>query len=145
MLGDLDLTDDLHVALVSHTHQHMQEKTSHLSTFAQQVGLKIRQKKTEVMMLNVQHPAPVKVNEEDVPKTEEFTYLGSIVRHDGGAGNNIKNCLTQARNVLRMMNNVWRSSQYSTKTKLRLYQSSRAVCFLPYCMAQNAGGWQSVT
>ena len=140
MLEDLDLTDDLHVALVSHTHQHMQEKTSHLSTFAQQVGLKIRQKKTEVMMLNVQHPAPVKVNEEDVPKTEEFTYLGSIVRHDGEAGNNIKNRLTQARNVLRMMNNVWRSSQYSTKTKLRLYQSSRAVCFLPYCMAQNAGG-----
>lgn len=38
-LEDLDFADDL--ALVSHTHQHMQEKTSRLSTFAQQVSLKI--------------------------------------------------------------------------------------------------------
>ena len=51
--------------------------------FAQQVGLKISQKKTEVMMLNV-------------PK---------------------------ARNTFRMLNNVWKSSEYSTKTKLRLYQN----------------------
>ena len=51
--------------------------------FAQQVGLEISQKKTEVMMLNV-------------PK---------------------------ARNTFRMLNNLWRSSEYSTKTKLRLYQN----------------------
>ena len=38
------------------------------------------------MTLNVQHPASVKVNGEDIPTTEEFTYLASIVRHDGGAG-----------------------------------------------------------
>ena len=31
-LEDLDFADDL--ALVSHTHQHMQEKTSRLSTFS---------------------------------------------------------------------------------------------------------------
>ena len=83
-LEDLDFADDL--ALVSHNHQHMQEKTSRLSTFSQQVSLKISQRKTEVMTLNVQHPAPVKVNGEDIPTTEEFTYLASIVRHDGGAG-----------------------------------------------------------
>ena len=83
-LEDLDFAD--HLALVSHTHQHMQEKTSRLSTFSQQVSLKISQRKTEVMTLNVQHPAPVKVNGEDIPTTEEFTYLASIVRHDGGAG-----------------------------------------------------------
>lgn len=118
-LEDLDFANDL--ALVSHTHQNMQEKTSRLSTFAQQVSLKIRQKKTEVM-LNVQHPAPVKVNGEDLRTTEEFTYLASVVRHDGGAGNYIKHRLSKARNAFRMMNNVWRSSQYSTKTKLRLQE-----------------------
>ena len=50
-LEDLDFADDL--ALVPHTHQHMQQKTTRLSTYAQQVGLKISQKKTEVMLLNV--------------------------------------------------------------------------------------------
>ena len=54
-LEDLDFADDL--ALLSHTHQHMQEKTTRLSMFAQQVGLKISQKKTEVMMLNVSNPS----------------------------------------------------------------------------------------
>ena len=124
-LEDLDYADDL--ALVSHTHQHMQEKTTCLSMFAQQVGLKINQKKTKVMMLNVRNPLPIKVNGEDLPTTEEFTYLGSTVRHDGGAGSDIRNRLNKARNAFRMLNNVWKSSQYSIKTKLRLYQS----CVLP--------------
>ena len=53
-LEDLDFADDQ--ALVSHTHQHMQEKTTRLGTYAQQVGLKISQKKTEVMLLNVSNP-----------------------------------------------------------------------------------------
>ena len=87
------------------------------------VRLKISQKKTEVMMLNVQHPAPVQVNGEDLPTIEEFTFFGSIVRHDGGAGSDIKNRLNKSRNAFRMINNVWRLSQYSMNTKLRLYQS----------------------
>ena len=115
-LEDLDFADDL--ALMSHIHQHMQEKTSRLNTFAQQVGLKISQKKTEVMMLNVSNPLPVTINGEDLTTTEEFTYLGSTVRHDGGAGSDMKNRLSKARNAFRMLNNVWKSSQYSIKLKL---------------------------
>ena len=120
-LEDLDFADDL--ALVPHTHQHMQEKTTRLSTYAQQVGLKISQKKTEVMLLNVSNPRPVQVNGKNLPTTEELTYLGSTERHDGGAGSDIKNRLKKARNAFIMHNNVWSSSQYSTKTKLSIYQS----------------------
>ena len=43
-----------------------------------------------------------------------FTFLGSIVRHDG---------LSKARNAFRSLNAVWRSSQNSVETKLKLYQS----------------------
>ena len=74
--------------------------------FPQQAGMKISQKKTEVMMLNVPNPSPVKVNGEDLPTTENFTYLGSIGMHDGGAGSDIRNCLNKFRNGLRMLNNV---------------------------------------
>ena len=117
-LEDLDFADDL--ALLSHTHQHMQEKTTRLSMFAQQVGLKISQIKTEVMMLNVSNPSPVKVYGEDLQTNEEFTYLG---RHDDGASSDIRNRLNKARNAFRILNDVWKSSQYSTETKLRLYSS----------------------
>ncbi|RUS74991.1 hypothetical protein EGW08_017258 [Elysia chlorotica] len=120
-LEDLDFADDL--ALLSHTHNHMQEKTARLSNFAKQVGLKINKKKTEVMMLNISNQSPIEVNGENLPTTEEFTYLGSKVRHDGGAGTDIQSRLSKARNSFRMLNNVWRSSQYKVKTKLRLYQS----------------------
>ena len=119
-LEDLVFADDL--TLVSHTHQHMQEKTSRLSMFAQQVGLTISYKKTEVMQ-NVLNPLPVKVNGEDLPSNEEFTYLGSTFRHDGGADSDIRNRLNKARNAFRKLNKVWKSSQYSTKTKLGLHQS----------------------
>ena len=48
-LEDLDFANDL--ALLSHAHQHMQQKTCHLSKFGQQVGLHISKRKTEVMTL----------------------------------------------------------------------------------------------
>ena len=47
-LEDLDFADDL--ALVSHT-LHIQEKTSCVNRFAQQIGLNISLKKTKVMTL----------------------------------------------------------------------------------------------
>ena len=58
------------------------------------------------MLLNVSNPKPVQVNGEDLPTTEEFTYLGNTVRHDGGAGSDIKNRLNKAGNAFRMLNNV---------------------------------------
>ena len=60
-LDDLDFADDL--ALLSHTHYHIQEKTNRLHIYAKQVGLMINNRNTEVMTLKVQDPAPVKVEE----------------------------------------------------------------------------------
>ena len=103
-------------------HSHIQEKTNRLHTYAKQVGLKINKRKTEVMTLNVQNPAPVKVEEDPLPYTDQFTYLGSTVnvRHDGGAGSDIINRIGKARNVFRMLSPVWKSQQYKTHTKLKL-------------------------
>jgi len=120
-LDDLDFADDL--ALLSHTHQHIQEKTDRLCLFGQQVGLKISAKKTETMTLNVNGPAAVKVNGTDLKQVDKFTYLGSIIRPEGGTKEDISNRLSKARSVFRDMSNVWRSSQYNTSTKLKLYQS----------------------
>ncbi|XP_073670675.1 uncharacterized protein [Paramisgurnus dabryanus] len=56
-LEDLDFADDL--ALISHTHQHIQEKTYRINTYAEQIGLRINLQKTEVMTLNIPNPLPV--------------------------------------------------------------------------------------
>ena len=108
-LEDQDFLDDL--ALVSHTHHHVHEKTSWVSTHTQRVGLKISRKETEVMIQNVSNPKLVQVNWENLPITQEFIYLGGTVRYDVGTGSDIKNRLNKARNALTMPINVWRSSQ----------------------------------
>jgi hypothetical protein len=94
-LEDLDFADDL--ALLSHTHHHLQEKTI--------------------------NPTPIQVDGKYLPNTGTFPYLGSTVRNEEGAGNDIMNRLHKARNIFRSLNNVWKSSQYSKQTKLKLYQS----------------------
>ena len=76
----------------------------------------------EVMTLSVNAPAPVFLNKA-LPSTETFTYLGSVVRQDGGTNKDIQSRLSKARNAFRGLNAVWRPSQYSIKTSLKLYQS----------------------
>ena len=83
-----------------------------------QIGLKISQKKTEVMTLDVQNPQSVKVNFADLPTTEEFT-----VRHDGEADTDIMRRLAKAKNAFRMLSNVWKSQQFNVQTTLKLYQN----------------------
>ena len=120
-LEDLDFADDL--ALLSHTAEQMQEKTKRLADNAGCIGLKISKKKSEVMTLNVENPQRIKVSDEELPITEEFTYLGSTVTNSGGAGKDITNRIGKARNTFYLLNNVWKSQHYGLKTKLRIYNS----------------------
>ena len=85
--------------------------------------MQISKRKTKVMTLNVNAPAPVLLDDQALPSTETFTYLGSVVRQDGSTKVDIQSRLSKARNAFRNLNAVWRSSQYSIKTKLRFYQN----------------------
>ncbi len=75
-LEDLEFAGDL--ALISHTYQHMQDKMDRLNQHSSQVGLRISQKKSEVMTMNTAIQAPIKVNNNDLPFTESFVYLASL-------------------------------------------------------------------
>jgi len=94
------------------------------------------------MTLNITNPVPLQVDGKDLPITETFTYMGSTVRNDGGAGNDIMNRLNKARNVFRTLNIVWKSSQYSKPTK---YSCTSVAYYLLCYMDQNAGGLQKTT
>ena len=117
-LEDLDDANDL--ALLSHTYQQMQAKTDRLNNFSSLDGLKINHKKSEVMVLNTTTMIPVKVDNKDLPNSEKFTYLGSSLTPDGGSKEDIQNRLNKARIAFYNMTNIWKSCQYSTRTKLIL-------------------------
>ena len=87
-LEDLDFEDDL--ALLSHTWQHIQEKTDRLSIFSNQVGFTISLKKMEAMCVNVPSPTEIRVRGQGIPHTDKFTYLGSVLCQDGGTGVDIR-------------------------------------------------------
>ena len=86
--------------------------------------MQISKRKTKVMTLNVNAPAPVLLDDQALPSTETFTYLGSVVRQDGSTKVDIQNRLSKARNAFRSLNAVLRSSHYSIKTKPKLYHNS---------------------
>ena len=58
--------------------------------------------------MKVNAPAPVLLDDQALHSTENFTYLGSVVRQDGGTNKDIQSI---ARNAVRSLNAVWRSSQ----------------------------------
>ena len=121
ILEDHDFADD--IALLSHTRQHIQEKTDRLSMFSNQVGLRISLKKTEAMCVNVPSETKIRVRGQDIPYTNKFTYLGSVLCQDGGTSVDIQSRLNKARNAFMSIRSVSRSASHSTKTKLRIYQS----------------------
>ena len=85
-------------------------------------------RKSEVMALNISDPLPIRVNGEALPTTDEFTYLGSTVRHDGGAHSDIKNRMNKARNAFRILNNIIWSQQYrTTQDKTQVTSELRSI------------------
>lgn len=62
-----------------------------------------------------------------LPFTNNFSYLGSIVTTDGGADRDIQQRLAKARAAFKNLQAVWKSSQYTNRTKLKLYKS----CIIP--------------
>ena len=89
-----------------------------------QTGLTINTSKTQVMSINTTPTAPVTVNGEPLEFVQDFTYLGSLISKDNGGQKDIKARLGKARCAFAKLQNIWKSNQYTTKTKIRLYNSN---------------------
>ena len=81
-LKDEDFADNL--ALVSHTHRDMQEKTDRTGTEAGSAGLGVNQPMSKVMRMNARSQADIIFKEKPLENILEFKYLGSFLTADGG-------------------------------------------------------------
>ena len=78
-LDDLDFADDL--ALLSHSHRQMQDKTTELALISARVGLKINKRKTKILITNRTNTTcetPIMLEGETLEEVKDFRYLGSI-------------------------------------------------------------------
>lgn len=87
-LEDLDFADDL--ALLSHGHQQIQEKTTKLLCVSAQFGLKINRGKIKILKVNATSQEPVMLEGEALEEVDSFTYLGSVVDKQGGTEADVK-------------------------------------------------------
>ena len=71
-LDDLDFADDL--ALLSHSHEQMQEKTDLLNLVSAQTGLNINMNNTKIMKANTKSKNVVTVGGKPLEETDCFTY-----------------------------------------------------------------------
>jgi len=114
----LDFADDL--ALLSHSHQHMQ-KTSELEAISSRVGLNIHNCKTKILKVNAASMEPVKLEGNEIDEVETFTYLSSITDKHGGTDADVKAMIGQARRAFIQLKNTRSSKVLSLHTKIRLF------------------------
>nr|KAG5695363.1 hypothetical protein BaRGS_033576 [Batillaria attramentaria] len=130
-LDDLDFADDL--ALLSHSHSQMQDKTTCLEATSAGTGLKINRRKTELMKINTTANTPVTVGGEFIREVESFVYLGSVVDGQGGTDRDVTARIGKARAAMVMLKNIWASKVVSIRTKLRIFNSNVKSVLLYGC------------
>ena len=121
-LDDLDFADNL--ALLSHTHRQMQEKTNSVKDSSAQVGLRINRGKTKVLRINTTTTEPVRLDDDLLEEVNSFTYLGSVVDIQGGTEADVKARIGKARAVFLQLKNVWSSKDLTLQTKIKIFNSN---------------------
>ena len=121
-LEDKDFADDL--ALITHAHRDMQEKTSNTETEAGTTGLGISQPKSKVMRMNATSQLDIVVKGQGLENVLEFIYLGSYLTADGGIEREICRRIALASAAFQKMRTIWNSRQISVATKIKLYKSN---------------------
>ena len=120
-LDDLDFADEL--ALLSHTQQQMQDKTTAVSENSIRLGLSIHKGKTKVLKINAADRPQITLDNEQLQEVNNFCYLGSIVDVEGGTDADVKTRIGKARAVFAQMRKTWTSSVLSLHTKIRLFNT----------------------
>ena len=135
-LEDLDFADDL--ALLSHTHDQMQAKTSAINSISASIGLKIHPGKSKVLRVGAPEREQIKIEEHALEEVESFCYLGSIIDKEGGTAAEIKARIGKAQGAFISLSKLWRTKDISLGTKLRIFNSNVKSVLLYGCETWNA-------
>ena len=107
---------------ITHPHAQSRERHNALTPLQSKLGLiSSVARRRKLWHWHYTNTRPVQIDSEELLYTGRSTYLGSIISRDGGTDLDIPSRLNKARNSLNLMNKVWRSFTYSTRTKPKLY------------------------
>ncbi|VDO56848.1 unnamed protein product [Schistosoma margrebowiei] len=126
-LGDIDFADD--VALLSHTQQQMQEKTTSVAAASSTVDLNIHKGKSNIVRCNTICISQITIDGEDLEDIRTFTYLCSIVEEHDGSDADMKGWIGEARAAYLSSKNIWNSKQLSTNTKVTIFNTKTVLLY----------------
>lgn len=107
-----------------HTHNIRCRKRPALSQTPRQVlALTSTGGRAKVLKVNAVTDTPIRLEGEALEEVESFTYLGSIVDKNSGTDADVKARIGKARAAFHQLNNVWRSSDLGTSTKIRIFNT----------------------
>ena len=107
-LEDMEYADV--ICLVSHNHEHLQKKLDDLWEESKKVGLEINPLKTEEIRVNTTIKQGLRLNGEDIKRSSDFCYLGSLVAEDGEASTDVNVRIQKARGSFSKLRKVWLST-----------------------------------
>ncbi|VDP36632.1 unnamed protein product [Schistosoma mattheei] len=102
-LDDVDVADGL--ALLSHTQQQMQEKTTSIAAAAA-VGLNIHKGKFRTLRYNTTCTNRIKLDGAALEDVQTFTYLGSIIDEHAGSDTDVKAQVGKARAIYLQLKDI---------------------------------------
>ncbi|XP_022789520.1 uncharacterized protein LOC111329176 [Stylophora pistillata] len=95
-----------------------------MAKISAKAGLRNSKSKTKGMRINTSNVDRLELQEEDIEKVEDFVYLGSNIRKDGGSDRDIQMRIGKARTAFTTLRPVWNTKTISRKTKLRIFNTS---------------------
>ena len=120
-INNLRYADD--TTLIADSETKLQNLLNSVVTESELKGLTLNRKKSVCMVFSkstVQPSCNITVNGEKINQVEQFSYLGSLVTHDGRCDKEIRRRIGIAKSVFRSMEKVLTTRSISMPTKLRL-------------------------
>jgi len=117
---DMEYADD--VCLVSHKYEHMCRKLHDIWKESKD-GLEINSSKTEEIRVNTTVKQGLRLNGQDIKRSSDFCYLGSIVAENEGTSREVNARIQKARGSFSKLRRVWLSKSLRIDTKIRIFNA----------------------
>jgi hypothetical protein len=125
-LCDLEFADD--VVILEKDVPLVGEVLQRIKDCSESIGLKINFKKTKNMLNEFcRNQTNLQLGGECIESVDHFKYLGVHVTPDGSGDKELSIRIAQASSSFSGMKKIWRSNNFSTKTKCRLFNA----CIMP--------------
>jgi len=127
----MEYADD--VCLVSHKYEHMYRKLDDLWKESKKDGLETNSSKTEEIRVNTIVNQGLRLNGEDIKRSSDFCYLGSIIAENGGTSREVNGRIHKATGSFCKLRRVWLSKSLRKHTKIRIFNACLKSVLLYGC------------